>query len=166
MKVIVVSDTHGNNDCLFALQEKYADADAFIHCGDLEDDPRDFPGWVFVRGNNDYFGGFKDSRIVYLDNGHKIFMVHSHRCSYSYRKEALLHDALVNQCDIVCYGHTHVSDIDQMDKVTLINPGSFWYPRDGKPGSYAILETKGKEVHAQIIYREPVKKKKHIFSWR
>ena len=164
MKVIVVSDSHGRNNLLFELQEKYKDADAFIHCGDLEDDPRLFPGWVFVRGNNDYFGDFVNERIVYLDNGHKIFMTHSHRCTYAYRKDSLYQKALTNQCDIVCYGHTHVSDITWKDNVLLLNPGSLWLPRDGNPPSFAILETKGSKIDVKIIF-EPDWFERETKSW-
>lgn len=43
MKIIVVSDTHYRNDILDELIDKHKDADLFIHCGDLEDDPQWYP---------------------------------------------------------------------------------------------------------------------------
>ena len=36
MKVILVSDSHGDRRCLDYLRETYTDADAFVHCGDLQ----------------------------------------------------------------------------------------------------------------------------------
>lgn len=54
MKIVVVSDSHGRNDILKTIQEKHPNAKLFIHCGDLEDDPMNFPGYIIVRGNNDY----------------------------------------------------------------------------------------------------------------
>ena len=38
MKIIVVSDSHGRDDLLYDLQLQYPQADAFLHCGDLEND--------------------------------------------------------------------------------------------------------------------------------
>ena len=50
MQIVVVSDTHSRNEILDRLEEKYKDAYALIHCGDLEDDPRYYPRWLVVRG--------------------------------------------------------------------------------------------------------------------
>ncbi len=64
MKIVVVSDSHGRNDILKTIQEKHPNAKLFIHCGDLEDDPMNYPGYIIVRGNNDYFGRFENERII------------------------------------------------------------------------------------------------------
>lgn len=153
MKIIVASDSHGSNEILYQLQEKYKDADLFIHCGDLEDDPLNYPGWVFVKGNNDYFGEFAKQRIIPVA-GHKIFVIHSDRCSYFYREENLTRMAQMHNCDIVCYGHTHVSHIEVKDHVFLLNPGSISWPRDGRPKCYAILEVDYTSIHADILFED------------
>ena len=44
MKVVVVSDSHGRDDLLYDLQEQYPNADAFLHCGDVEAPQENFPG--------------------------------------------------------------------------------------------------------------------------
>lgn len=54
-KVVVVSDSHGTSQLVKDIEMWNADADLFIHCGDLEDDPNLFDKWIFVRGNNDFF---------------------------------------------------------------------------------------------------------------
>ena len=66
MKFVVVSDSHGRNDILNVIREKHPDAGLFIHCGDLEDDPMFYPGYIVVRGNNDYYGRFEDESIVFM----------------------------------------------------------------------------------------------------
>ncbi|MGM9913317.1 YfcE family phosphodiesterase, partial [Floccifex sp.] len=106
MKLIVVSDTHYYNNCLFELQKQYPQADYFIHCGDLEGDPDQYPGWIIVRGNNDYDLRLPLNKILEIEN-HRILIMHSHNMRMC-RTEAMVHDALVNNCDIVCFGHTHV----------------------------------------------------------
>ncbi|EAL05234.1 phosphoesterase family protein [Listeria monocytogenes str. 1/2a F6854] len=61
MKLLVVSDSHSERDCLIHLKEKYENTvDAMIHCGDSEleaDDPA-IQGFHTVRGNCDFGGGF------------------------------------------------------------------------------------------------------------
>ena len=86
LKIVVISDTHGRNDILNILEKKHSDAQLFIHCGDLEDDPRRYPSWIVVKGNNDYWGQFRDD--VCISAGmHRIYVVHSHRIAYSNRSK-------------------------------------------------------------------------------
>ena len=66
MKIVVVSDSHGKNDILNAIREKHPDAGLFIHCGDLEDDPMFYPGYIVVRGNNDYYVVLKMKELFQL----------------------------------------------------------------------------------------------------
>lgn len=153
MKIIVASDSHYRNEILDEIVEKHKDADLFIHCGDLEDDPIYFPKWIFVRGNNDYFHGFVDQRVI-TAGSHKIFVTHSHRCSFLSRQDCLVNLARQNDCDIVLYGHTHVSDMSWVDGIVLVNPGSTSNSRDGKSPSYAILTLNDEKVEVEIVHRE------------
>ncbi len=167
-KVAVVSDSHGTSQLVKDIEMWNADADLFIHCGDLEDDPNLFDKWIFVRGNNDFFpgGNMKDERIIRIGE-HRIYVTHSHRCSYAGRERQLSRIALQNGCDIVCFGHTHCSEICRENGVLLVNPGSTWSPRDGKEPSYAILYLEGLQTEAELVFEpdwpltpkeEPVRK--------
>ena len=49
MEIVVVSDSHGRNDILKTIQEKHPNAKLFIHCGDLEDDPMNYPGYIIKK---------------------------------------------------------------------------------------------------------------------
>lgn len=151
MKIVVVSDSHGRNDILNAIREKHPDAGLFIHCGDLEDDPMFYPGYIVVRGNNDYYGRFEDERIIPIGK-HRIYITHSHRFSYFLRSEQLSNRAKALDCDIVCFGHTHVAYLDQVDGVTLLNPGSLSHARDGRPCSYAILDIDENEIRVEFKF--------------
>ena len=81
MQIVIVSDTHSQNEILEYLEKKYKDAYAYIHCGDLEDDPRFYPNWLIVKGNNDYYGKFREDFRIRVGS-HRIYVTHSHRCSY------------------------------------------------------------------------------------
>lgn len=152
LKIVVVSDSHGNNEVLEWLRNKHPNAYAFVHCGDLEDDPRYYDRWVFVRGNNDYYGTFKDI-VMFKARKHKIYIEHSHLCPYRTRKAALARKAKSKACDIVLYGHTHCSDVEEVEGVLTLNPGSTWWPRDGKEPSYALLYIGTEDVLVNIIFK-------------
>lgn len=173
-EMIVASDSHGRSDLLEKLEKAYPNADLFVHCGDLEDSPENFPHWVFVRGNNDWTGNMPDVRKLSI-NGHGIYVIHSDRYNYRQRERVLADQAKKNGCDIALYGHTHCSNIDTVDGVLEINPGSMWMPRDGNPPSYArvIIEDDG-TVKPEIIFepdwpfdsaRKPKKDKKERRHW-
>lgn len=155
MKIVLVSDTHGYNDILYSLQERYSDSSLFIHCGDLEEDPLNYPGWLIVRGNNDYWGDFKD-HLILRAGGHRILVFHSQFCGYFHRNEALKKEAQKYDCDIVFYGHTHVSAFDQEDGITLINPGSLRYPRQGQSPRFAIVEINEETIQVHTIFLEDI----------
>ncbi|MCF0258722.1 MAG: metallophosphoesterase [Erysipelotrichaceae bacterium] len=153
-EVIIVSDTHGKTHYLDEIEKLYPHADLYVHCGDLEDNPGKYPKWLFVRGNNDWMGGMPENRIVTL-MGHKILILHSHQVSYSKRESQLAAIAQDNGCDIVLYGHTHVSKIQRVNGVLLINPGSMWMSRDGRLPSFArLLLTEDGQTEAEIIFKD------------
>lgn len=137
LKIVVLSDSHGFNDILDILREQHNDAYAFVHCGDLEDDPIHYDRWVVVRGNNDYYGKFKEW-TRFKAGKHRVYIEHSHMC-YGARTRTLARKAKEKECDIALYGHTHCSRVEEVDGVLTLNPGSSWWPRDGKEPSYALL---------------------------
>ena len=152
-KVVVVSDSHGLSGLLDQIVKDNPDADLFIHCGDLEENPLDFNRWLFVRGNNDFFPGdtMPMERTIKVGE-HRIYVAHSHRVSFVNREEQLVRIARSYGCDIVCFGHTHCSMIKRMHDVLLVNPGSLWSSRDGKEPSYAILYLEGMQVEAELRF--------------
>lgn len=91
-------------------------------------------------------------------------MEHSHHCSYFNREEHLVDIAKENECDIVCFGHTHCSYFEKIDGVYLLNPGSTTFPRDGNPPSYAILDIEEDYVKAEIVFLEKKTKEKSPFG--
>ena len=55
-------------------------------------------------------------------------------------------------CDIFCYGHSHIAAIEQLDQVLLLNPGSLWRSRDGRGPSYAVLYLQDQDIRAEIKF--------------
>ena len=155
MKIVFVSDTHGDEEALKNIVDFANGYDAIIHTGDvlpygvahscfISDYISTLDNIYFVRGNTDYFDGMrlmgKDvseyERIFSFDNL-RIFATHGFiKSMTTYEKEAR-----ENKCDILVYGHTHVKKLEKKDNLIILNPGSPSRPRDYAP-SFAILEDK------------------------
>lgn len=161
MKVIVMSDSHGKEGVLDMLLKTYSDADAYIHCGDIEEESNVHPQLLTVKGNNDLFCNHPDSRILTFGK-HKVFVVHSHQFVYNKRLEQMANTAKANGCDIVCYGHTHVAADEVVNGVRFINPGSLWRSRDGRGPSYAIMDIIDDQVNLEFMFL-PQKNSKNFF---
>lgn len=150
MKILVLSDNHGDVNVVKKIIEDNKDADMIMHCGDLEASEREFPAMEIVKGNNDFYGNFAQQKIFELE-GHRILLIHGHQFSYFRRMESMLAKAQELDCDIVCYGHTHVASADEAEGKLFLNPGSCWRSRDGKDPSYAILYITPDSKKCEII---------------
>ncbi len=143
-RVLIVSDTHGNNDNLRAAVKKAGKIDLAFHAGDIHCRPSEIetitrvPTYV-VRGNNDYDPNMHNEIITYVGT-HKVMMVHGHRHNAYMGLQTLWYTAQRYECDIIIFGHTHVPVIDEGD-VTIINPGSLTLPRQiGHAKTFIIME--------------------------
>ncbi len=157
MKVLIVSDTHKQNENYFRVLEKQK-PDMVIHCGDAEGSEyaltqaADCPVQI-VLGNNDFFSDLP--RELTLDiEGFKVWVVHGHNYYVSMGNEILKREAAARGADIVMYGHTHRPVVDRDKNVIAVNPGSLSYPRqEGHKPSYIIMKLDGKaRPHFTIEY--------------
>lgn len=151
MKVIIVSDSHGKVGILDDIVNCHADADMFLHCGDIEEDPQDFPMYRIVTGNNDFYFDLPDELVIPAGK-HKIYMTHGHLLSFRHRHDDLVKKAKEHGCDIACYGHSHVAALEKKDGIMILNPGSLWRARDSRGPSYAILQITDNHVNAHIEF--------------
>lgn len=138
MKIILMSDSHGRNHLIDEIMEKHKDADAFLHCGDIECDEYVYPNMRIVRGNNDYYADFPEKMKIRM-GPFRVLMLHSHLCYARDRLTYLSKMAKKEGCDTVFFGHTHVACDKVVNGIRLINPGSLYYSRDGRPISYCII---------------------------
>ncbi|MEF9968310.1 MAG: metallophosphoesterase [Longicatena sp.] len=162
MKVILVSDSHGKDEVLQDILNKYPNADAYIHCGDIETDASEFPQFVTVCGNNDIFFDYPNEKVLTLGK-HRLFITHSHQFMFNNRVEQIAQKARSLDCDIACYGHTHVAHDESVLGVRVINPGSIWRSRDGRDPSYVILTLEDDDVDVEFVFL-PQKKMKYFWQ--
>ncbi|MBQ4324155.1 MAG: metallophosphoesterase [Clostridia bacterium] len=150
MKILVISDTHGDTARLTQLLKLHSDADHIIFLGDgLEDFEACHahlacPLWC-VRGNVDFnpalWGDAPEWRVIEL-GGYRIFACHGHSLDAKGGMGNLIVAASIRGCDLALYGHTHLPDEQyiQGDELPLylFNPGSLGRPRFGNP-SYGLI---------------------------
>ncbi len=143
MKILVVSDSHGDNQILKKIVSKYQrQVDFCIHCGDSEMGAHDplINSFKMVKGNMDY-ENFPDHQVI-KDNPDKILVTHGHLYGVNFDLLKLKLFAESLKANVVLFGHTHMLMADYNDGMLFVNPGSISQPR-GKysylGGTYAII---------------------------
>ena len=130
MKILLVSDSHGDYLALDALAKKYPNMDLYLHAGDSEQDEFSIKPFISVRGNCDHYYDFPNYLVIPSPQGN-IYVQHVPFVSPSVINE---HNA-----KIVIHGHTHTRRHEKKNGILFINPGAISYARDKYDGSYAIL---------------------------
>ena len=148
MKILVMSDSHGNiTNMLTAV--KLENPEMILHLGDHHTDCREiremFPNIPLraVKGNCDRAGELETDEFIceYL----RIMMVHGHRFNVKYSLDAIITNALYKEVDILLYGHTHIAQAGKFEGIHVINPGSIGYN-----GSYCVLQIENGKVSYEI----------------
>ena len=158
MKVLIVSDTHRNEDNLISALTQEKNLDLLIHCGDVEGAEYEIEHYagcntVFVAGNNDFFSRLpRDLELTVED--YKVWVTHGHNYYLNTNTEYIRKEARLRGMDIAIYGHTHRPVIEKKDDLIVINPGSLTYPRqEGRRPSYVVLEVEKKDIkRLEIVY--------------
>lgn len=150
MKVLVISDTHGNieNAKRVLNQVIPAGVETVLHCGDYMSDARllekFYPQVAIygVYGNCDVGFGGAYSEVVTLE-GVSIYMSHGHRYGVKWGEyDEVAIDAIAHEATVAICGHSHQAYLEKKQGVLIMNPGSLTLPRDSKYPSYGILELK------------------------
>lgn len=164
MKLLIISDIHGDADCLGRVLDIFTreKCDKILILGDiLYHGPRnDLPlGYapkrvismlnplreriIAVRGNCDAevdgmvlsFPIMADYTRIIID-GLSIFATHGHKFNTGTHE-------LLEIGEILLHGHTHVLDCQEFGKSNLyLNPGSVSLPKEGNPKTYMIYENR------------------------
>ncbi len=95
---------------------------------------------IAVRGNCDSevdqmllnFPMMMDYAWVLLETGQRLFLTHGHLYNSSNLPE-------LREGDVMVHGHTHVPVAESQDGITIFNPGSMTFPRNGLPRSYGLM---------------------------
>lgn len=159
MLVAVIADTHmprGSRRLPETCLERLRTADLVLHAGDFVS--IDFlveleslgPPLVGVHGNMDELAVMETlprERVVEVD-GAWIGMVHIPGPRYG-REEHLM--TRFPRCNAIVYGHTHVPQVDLVDDVWILNPGSPTERRRAPGHSMLMLRVFRGEIEPELI---------------
>lgn len=168
MKIMCISDIHGNIECLNKAIERYREenGEKLVILGD-------FSGYYFsssdfevaeilnnmagvivaVKGNCDSFEtdnlfNFGLGYLKTIDvNGIKLTLTHGHMYNRNNLPE--------NCGDIFLSGHTHVGNIEKINGKIIANPGSISKPRGGTKKSYLIIDEN--DIELKTLEGETIK---------
>lgn len=158
MRIIVLSDTHGNFSALERVISRNTDADWIFHLGDGEREldryitanPMIAPKIIHVAGNCD-FNSLSHDVFTLPVMEHKVLATHGYQYGVKSSLERLKALARTNGCDIVLYGHTHVRFQSYEDGLWIMNPGSASCPRDGMKPSFGHIDISSAGVVTNIV---------------
>ena len=132
IRILVVSDSHGDVNLLHDLFLKYQHFDYFLHLGDSQIPPSLLEPFISVKGNCDFGNDYPKIRTIVTPYG-KIHMEHGNSI-----RESVFSDESIR---IFLCGHTHIGTLQTLPSgAYFVNPGSLTRPRDGRYGSYLTIE--------------------------
>jgi hypothetical protein len=166
MKLVVMSDSHGNIDFVqkvikIAEDEK---ADYIIHLGDDSSDMIHFKDFniqnvIVVPGV--YEREYEDKTITNLQNrilkkfgDVRVLITHTRSSHANDLPQDIKPEELIEkrEVDIVLFGHTHLYYADVEDSILFVNPGHLKVEdKKGMPPTYAVLEIIDRTVKVRII---------------
>lgn len=158
VRILVVSDTHGQLGPLRSLVGRVGVVDFLLHAGDHYDD-RIPVGALFglppercigVVGNCDYPLREPDE-VVWEQEGVRILLTHGHRHDVKRTLMPIWYRAREQGCRVAIFGHSHLPVQVQEGEVLLFNPGSPAQPRRQSRATIGILELKNGRVTARHL---------------
>ena len=160
MKVLVISDTHGDSGIIRMLLECYKhNVQTVVHLGDNVKDlmqfDLDYPAinFVAVAGNCDFYGGLPKERILTVGDvvTRRVLLLHGHSLNVKSGYDRLMYHAQEREVDACLFGHSHMPFVHVHESVFLLdgeeitrrlffmNPGSASEPRGGSKAGYGVL---------------------------
>lgn len=158
VKILVISDSHGNTAIAEKVIKKHADVDMVIHLGDYFRDANRledlFPKlhFEYVYGNSDFMIGDVPMEKVLEIEGQRILLTHGHRYSVKWGTERLQAKADKENIQLLLFGHTHISQIEYLPGCIILNPGSISDPRGEDDESYAIVSINNLKIDIELMH--------------
>lgn len=152
MRILIFSDTHGQiNRCLSVI-DRVGKVDMILHAGDYVDDAEDLAAVYphiplhYVAGNNDLFSNAPHELIINA-GGKRIIVIHGHvqRVKTEPSYATLIKYAKSKDVDMVVFGHTHISHLENAGNLTVCNPGSIRYM-----STYAVCDIEDGVIKVSI----------------
>lgn len=125
MRIVVVSDSHGNKKAINHLFESYK-FDYLFHTGDGIGDLGNYiylDNVYAVSGNCDIFSSEVDERVIEIGEN-KFLITHGNKYGVKRDLDKLIARGKELNCNFVFYGHTHNANYMSIDNMYIINSGA------------------------------------------
>ena len=156
MKILAISDSHGNTDALLRAAA-VTGPELILHMGDhswdcdvLRQNMPQIPVRA-GRGNCDRQASELDIDEFVVE-GKRIFMTHGNLYGVKMGLDQLITTAMYRNADVVLFGHTHIPYSEEFEGMLILNPGSVG--RGEK--TYAVITIENGVVKYEI---------KHLDMW-
>lgn len=156
LRIVVLSDSHGNRARIRKIAEQQINAELFIFLGDGVVDFRSvmeqYPNkdyWC-VRGNCD-FSSQEESTAFSWCKDVKILYTHGHQWNVKCGLEDLREQAQKGGAQVALFGHTHCPSYKYEEGIHFMNPGSVGNPRCGIWPTYGIIDIQGKSIVCHVV---------------
>lgn len=152
MRILVVSDTHGDYFTLQRVVTAQPKAEIVIHLGDGEQQSlqlvADFPEKMIVRvrGNCDWGSDLPTIQKLRIA-GKNIFATHGHLYQVKMGYYSAYMAAREQKADVLLFGHTHNAMTDYDDGLYVMNPGSL----HGSYATYGILDITDAGIVTNVV---------------
>lgn len=150
MKILIVSDSHGNTSALRTAVQR-ENPDRVFHLGDVNRDVQrlagEFPTLPMdaVAGNCDGWGTDLPDQLVVMAGGVKFLLTHGHRYHVKLGIGMVVNEAKSQGVDVVCFGHTHRAMHELWTGgIWVVNPGTIGGVY--APATYAVAEAETGKV--------------------
>lgn len=140
-KILLISDSHLENEILKNIIDFHSNIDIYIHCGDsclCYNHPL-LNQFIVVRGNHDEDQHLFYNRFLTVEN-FRILVTHGHLYDVYNTYTKICNEAKQLKCNLIFHGHTHIATSTLIDNIRIINPGSIMFNRGSYGfGTYAIV---------------------------
>lgn len=152
MRILVISDTHGNFPVAFKACTLAEPFNNLIHLGDGADDAmllRDVLDVqvIHIAGNCD-LGSASPRERLWECEGKKLLLVHGDAYGVKNGMAQLEHRAHEVGADAVLFGHTHRATITTLSGILAVNPGTLIHSSQHK--TFATLEITRHGITAEL----------------
>jgi uncharacterized protein len=152
MKLLVISDSHGNYPRALKAHELAGPVDQIIHLGDGAEDARLMEAALEVpvlrvAGNCDFDPSLPLELTLEFEEC-RVYLTHGNRLLVKSGLARLIEKGIEVGAKVILYGHTHQPVVAWHEGVLLVNPGAL---KEGFTGSYAIVTVHGADAGAEIF---------------
>ncbi|GFO70538.1 phosphoesterase [Geomonas limicola] len=152
MRILVISDSHGNFPLALKAHELAGPVDHIIHLGDGADDAEllaevlEVPV-LRVAGNCDFDASLPRELILEIGPC-RVLATHGNHQGVKSGLSFLIERGIEVGAGVILYGHTHLPAVQIESGMLLVNPGTL---KQGFPASYAILTVQHGEPRAELF---------------